>query len=319
MLIGHPFVNKIYLASRGEAGKAIAGRFQNRSAKIHSQYLAPDDKILLNSQVVFFATPNLTALNSAQNFINAGIKVIDLSADFRLKNIAVFKKWYGAEHNQPELLEKAVYGLCEVYKDKIAQAQLIANPGCYATATQLALFPGLSHKLFSANIIADAKSGTSGAGKKLEEAFLYCEVNENLRAYAISGHRHHPEIVANLNSVCESGVNLTFVPHLIPMQRGILVTIYTQKNPNITNEQIINVYREYYKQAKFVRVLDYGKTPATADVCRSNFCDIGIFVNEENNMVIITSVIDNMVKGAGGQAIQNMNLMMGFAEDAGLL
>lgn len=320
ILIRHQNVEKVFLVSRGEAGKLLDKKYNKVSKKIYPQYLSPDNKLLHESSVVFFATPNGTALNTAKTFYDKGILIIDLSADFRLKNSKEYQKWYGAEHTQAQMLAQAVYGLPEIYRQELDKTKIIANPGCYATATQLGLYPLIKNDLIETNnIIVDGKSGTSGAGKKLEAEYMFCEVNETLRAYAISGHRHHAEITQTLNLFSKTPIELTFVPHLIPMQRGILVTIYCRKKAEIDEEQIRLAFNKVYKNANFVRVLDRGLTPSTADVSRSNFCDLGINVDCQNNRVVITSAIDNMVKGAAGQAVQNMNINLGFNEKMGLI
>lgn len=320
LLIAHSKVEKILLASKSNVDLPIDPKYHKVTDKIYSKYLDYNDNLLFNSDVIFFATPNGVAQKFTKPFYDKEILIIDLSADFRLKNPNEYKKWYGNKHTQSELLNLSCYGLSEIYKSSIAKSRLIANPGCYATAIQLGLYPLIKNKIIQlSNIVVDAKSGVSGAGRKIAGEYLFCEVNENIRAYAISGHRHYPEMIQTLQPIADEPIDLTFIPHLIPMQRGILATIYANSISNITSNQIKETFLDCYENTKFVRVLKNGETPNTANVVNTNFCDLGIHLIENSKKIIVTSAIDNMVKGAAGQAIQNMNIALGFDESEGLI
>jgi len=277
----------------------------------------PDDVILNQCEVIFFATPHGVAMKSVGDFIKQGIKVIDLGADFRLNDTVEYQKWYGSEHTQDDLLSSAIYGLCEVNREQIKNATLVANPGCYPTAIQLALKPLIDNKLIDlSNIIADCKSGVSGAGRGVNQATLLCEVSESFKAYGVSGHRHYPEIKQELALLAGESVGLTFVPHLVPMIRGMQATLYVDLLDG--NTEVQSVFAEAYKDEHFVTVLDAGIMPETRSVKSSNFCQIAVQKAPDSNKLIIVSVIDNLVKGASGQAIQNMNIMFGLDENTGL-
>ena len=250
--------------------------------------------------------------------INDTVNLIDLSGDFRFDDLSVYEEWYKIKHANPELNKKAVFGLPELYKDKIKKAKLIANPGCYPTSAILGTAPLLKNKLVKHDIIVDSKSGVSGAGKKLTNNTHFPEANENFSAYGIANHRHSPEIQQEMEKLFGSKVNLSFTPHLVPINRGILTTIYMTFNKFMETNEVIALYREFFKDSPFVRVLDEGKFPQTKAVLGSNYCDIGIKSDKRTGRVIVISAIDNLVKGASGQAIQNMNLMMGFGEKEGL-
>jgi N-acetyl-gamma-glutamyl-phosphate reductase len=275
---------------------------------------------LADCEVVFFATPNGTAMQMARALLDRGVKVIDLSADFRLKNATEWTKWYGMEHARPELLAEAVYGLPEVNREAIKQARLIACPGCYPTSVQLGFLPLLENGLVDANhLIADVKSGVSGAGRKAELATLMSETGESFKAYSASGHRHLPEITQGLNAAAKSKVNLTFVPHLTPMIRGIHATLYARlSHSNMGLAELQAVYEQRYKDEWFVDVLPIGSHPDTRNVRGSNKCQIALHQPQGGQTIVILSVIDNLVKGAAGQAVQNMNLMFGLDECSGL-
>ena len=325
LLAAHPEVEIQVITSRSEKGLPVADMYPNLRGHLDIAFSEPDMKILTQCDVVFFATPNGIAMTMARELVDAGVKVIDLAADFRIKDIKEWSKWYGMEHACPELVEQAVYGLPEVNRAEIKKAQLIANPGCYPTAVQLGLLPLIENGLIDTdNLIADAKSGVSGAGRTAAVATLQAESSENFKAYAVAGHRHLPEIkqglaLANIKSN-KSEVGLTFVPHLVPMIRGIHATCYAtlkDKKKN-TAAQLQALYEKQYADEVFVDVLPAGSFPETRSVKGANHCRMAIHVPQEGNTVVILSVIDNLVKGAAGQAVQNMNIMFALNEDAGL-
>ncbi|CAB9539060.1 N-acetyl-gamma-glutamyl-phosphate reductase (EC 1.2.1.38) [uncultured Gammaproteobacteria bacterium] len=317
LLHNHAQVEVIAISSRSEVGQRVDKMFPSLVGQCDLVFSLPDDAILDECEVIFFATPHGVAMKNAGDFIKQGIKVIDLGADFRLKDKAEYQKWYESEHTQDDLLSSAIYGLCEVNREQIKNATLIANPGCYPTAIQLALKPLIDNKLIDlSSIIADCKSGVSGAGRGANQATLLCEVSESFKAYGVSGHRHYPEIKQELALLAGESVGLTFVPHLVPMIRGMQATLYVDLLDNTTEVQ--SVFAEAYKDEHFVTVLDAGVTPETRSVKSSNFCQIAVQKAPDSNKLIVISVIDNLVKGASGQAIQNMNLMFGFDENLGL-
>ena len=279
-------------------------------------FVSPEDADLKNVDIVFFATPNGIAMNYADSLISDGKIVIDLAADFRIKDKDVWEKWYGMKHKSPNLIDQAVYGLPEINRDIIKKSKLIANPGCYPTAIQLALIPLLKKKLINpTNIIADAKSGISGAGKNPELKLLMSEAEEDFRAYGIGGHRHLPEIEENLASICGEDVKLTFVPHLVPMVRGIHATLYVEC---IKDFEAYDIFESFYEDEPFVDVMPADMSPNTKSVRASNFCRISFHREIDSNRLIIFSVIDNLMKGAAGQAIQNMNIVMDWPEASGI-
>ncbi|MDD5746159.1 MAG: N-acetyl-gamma-glutamyl-phosphate reductase [Candidatus Omnitrophica bacterium] len=275
------------------------------------------EKISQTSDVIFLALPHRVSMGVAPDFLNRGKRVIDLSADYRLKNIDEYQKWYASEHKSKEFVPDSVYGLCELKRDAIKTAQLVANPGCYPTGAILACAPFLKKKLVDPEIIIDAKSGTSGAGRAASVALLFSEVNENFKAYKVGSHQHTPEIVQELGEVAGEAVQLTFVPHLVPMTRGILSTIYMNLRENISVFEAVDMARKFYLNEPFVRVRDADVFPEIQDVVNSNFCDIGIKVDQKR--LIVIAAIDNLVKGAAGQAVQNCNIMFGLKETLGLL
>ncbi|MDF2822269.1 MAG: N-acetyl-gamma-glutamyl-phosphate reductase, common form [Clostridiales bacterium] len=269
--------------------------------------------------VLFTATPHGLSAALINKEILQKVKVIDLSADFRLKDKDTYKVWYGLEHASPELLEEAVYGLSEINKVDIKKAQLIANPGCYPTCSTLSLFPLLKEDIIDeTSIIIDAKSGVSGAGRANNVSSLYCEVNESTKAYGVAAHRHTPEIEEQMSYIANKDIKISFTPHLIPINRGMLTTSYATLKKKKTYNEIKELYEQYYKEEYFVRVLDEGVYPETRWVEGSNFIDINFKIDERTNRIIVISAIDNLVKGAAGQAVQNMNLMFGLPENTGL-
>jgi len=319
LLAAHPEVEIQAITSRSEKGLPVADMYPNLRGHLDLVFSEPDMAVLKNCDVVFFATPNGIAMTMARELVEAGIKVIDLAADFRIKDIDEWSKWYGMEHACPELVEKAVYGLPEVNRAEIKNAQLIANPGCYPTAVQLGLLPLIENDLIETdNLIADAKSGVSGAGRTAAVGTLQAESSENFKAYGVAGHRHLPEIKQGLAIANNADVGLTFVPHLLPMIRGIHATCYATLKDKNTATQLQSLYEKKYAGEYFVDVMPAGSFPETRTVKGANHCRIAVHVPQDGDRVVILSVIDNLVKGAAGQAVQNMNIMFGLSENAGL-
>lgn len=320
LLVKHPSVNIYAVTSRGEAGTRVADIYPNlRKHLPQLTFTEPTLDTLAACDLVFFATPNGTAMKQAPELLSKGVKIIDLAADFRLNSVQDWESWYAMPHSCPDLLAEAVYGLPEVNRAKIAQARLVANPGCYPTAIQLGLLPLLEAGLIdTSDIIADAKSGTSGAGRKAEVSMLMGETGESFKAYNASKHRHTPEITQEINKLAGHSVNLTFVPHLVPMVRGMQATLYVNLlEPNSTVD-LQALYQQRYQNELFVDVLPFGGHPETRSVRGANDCQIAVHRPNQGKKVIILSVIDNLVKGAAGQAVQNMNIMFGLPETNGL-
>jgi N-acetyl-gamma-glutamyl-phosphate reductase len=277
------------------------------------------EQIVDLADFIFCAVPHKTAMDIVPPLLAADKKVVDLSADFRLRDVGVYEQWY-QEHSSPEIIPRAIYGLPELYREQIAEAQLVANPGCYPTSIILGLAPLIKSALIdTSSIIADSKSGTSGAGRAASVGSLFCEVTDGFRAYKVGGtHRHLPEIEQELGALAGKTITLSFTPHLLPISRGILSTIYSNLLQDLTEQQLREYYLEMYADQPFVRLLSEGQQPATQYVRGSNICDLGITIDARTKRVIVTSALDNIVKGASGQAVQNMNLMCGFPENAGL-
>ena len=316
LLAQHPHVELHAITSRGDAGTAVADMFPSLRGRIGLRFVDPKAADLENCDIVFFATPNGIAMNQAGMLLDAGVRVVDLAADFRIKDLADWEKWYGMKHAAPELINEAVYGLPEVNRDKIRSARLVANPGCYPTAVQLGFFPLIESGLVDvAHLIADAKSGVSGAGRKAEVHTLFSESSDSFKAYGVPGHRHLPEIRQGLSIAAGKSVGLTFVPHLTPMIRGIHATLYAR----VTREADFQaLYESRYKEEPFVDVLPPNSHPETRSVRAANTCRIALHRPQGGDTVVVLSVIDNLVKGAAGQAVQNMNIMFGLDECAGL-
>jgi N-acetyl-gamma-glutamyl-phosphate reductase len=316
----HPNVEVTVVTSRSDAGMKVDQLYPSLRGVINVMFTEPDIDKLSDCEVVFFATPNGTAMQMANTLLKRGVKVIDLSADFRIKDAAEWAKWYRMDHACPELLDEVVYGLPEVNRTLITKARLIACPGCYPTAVQLGFLPLLEKNLVDAtHLIADVKSGVSGAGRKAELATLMSETGESFKAYAASGHRHLPEITQGLNTISNNPVSLTFVPHLTPMIRGIHATLYAK--PTLTDvrlQEIQELYESRFANEPFVDILTLGSHPDTRNVKGSNMCQIAIHQPQNGEVLVILSIIDNLVKGAAGQAVQNMNLMFGYKEELGL-
>jgi len=319
LLALHPDVEVSVVTSRSEAGNAVADRFPHLRTYNDLNFTDPSVETLAQCDVVFFATPHGVAQAMMPEFIDSGLKVIDLSADFRLKDPDLWASWYNQPHGCPELIEQAVYGLPEVNREAIKSASLIACPGCYPTAIQLGFLPLLENKLVdTGRLIADAKSGASGAGRGANVGTLLAECADSFKAYGASGHRHSPEISQGLNTFSGEDVALTFVPHLLPMIRGIEATLYAELTTELSLEDIQGIYEKRYENEPFVDVMPLGSHPETRSVKGSNYCRIALHKQVGSNTIIVLSVIDNLVKGASGQAVQNMNLMFGLEEHAGI-
>jgi N-acetyl-gamma-glutamyl-phosphate reductase len=317
LLAGHPDAELTVITSRSEAGRPVADLFPNLRGVTGLAFSEPTAGVLESCDLVFFATPNGTAMQLVPGLLEAGVRVIDLAADFRLSDPQDWERWYGMPHTCADLLQQAVYGLTEVNRAEIAGARLVANPGCYPTAVQLGFLPLLEEGLVDPDcLIADAKSGVSGAGRKPATGFLFCEAGENFKAYAVPGHRHLPEIRQGLERAAGKPVGLTFVPHLTPMIRGIHATLYARLRD--TDRDLQALYEARYGQEPFVDVLPAGSHPETRSVRGANHCRLAVHRPQQGDIVVVLSVIDNLVKGAAGQAIQNMNVMFGLPEQTGL-
>lgn len=277
------------------------------------------DELAAKVDVIFTATPQGLCSSLVNEDILSKVKIIDLSADFRIKDVATYEKWYNIKHKSPQFIEEAVYGLCEINRDKIKGARLIANPGCYPTCSTLSIYPMMKEGLIDPkSVIIDAKSGTSGAGRGAKINNLYCEVNESIKAYGVTNHRHTPEIEEQLSYAAGEQVLINFTPHLVPMNRGILVTAYANLKKNVTYDEVKAIYDKYYKDEFFVRVLDKDVCPETRWVEGSNFVDVNFKIDERTNRIVMMGAMDNLVKGAAGQAVQNMNILFGLEENKGL-
>lgn len=320
LLALHPEVELVTITSRGEAGTAVADMFPNLRGFIDLTFSDPKEAPLQDCDIVFFATPNGIAMQQASSLLKAGVRLVDLAADFRIKDVASWEKWYGMSHASPELIDEAVYGLPEVNREQIRGARLVANPGCYPTATQLGFLPLVEAGCIDlGHLVADAKSGVSGAGRKAETHILFSEASDNFKAYGVSGHRHLPEIRQGLAHAAgkeASEIGLTFVPHLTPMIRGIHATLYAR----ITREEDFQaLFEQRFAAEPFVDVLPPKSHPETRSVRAANTCRIALHRPQGADVLVVLSVIDNLVKGAAGQAVQNMNLMFGLDECSGLL
>lgn len=319
ILATHPEVEVTCITSRSEAGMAVADMYTNLRGYYDLAFTEPDVDVLASCDLVFFATPHGVAMRMAPELLARGVRVVDLSADFRLQDLDVWTRWYGMPHESEEWARKAVYGLPEVARDAIREARLVANPGCYPTAVQLGFLPLLEQGLIrTGHLVADAKSGTSGAGRQGNIGMLHGEVGESFKAYGASGHRHLPEIRQGLELAAGERVGVSFVPHLVPMIRGIEATLYAELNDVADFDRLQALYEERYADEPFVDVMPFGSHPETRSVRGENSCRMALHRQENSPVVIITSVIDNLVKGAAGQAVQNMNIMFGFDERAGL-
>ena len=320
ILLGHKDVEIKWYGSRSYIDKKYASVYQNMFQLVDD--VCKDDnmeQLAKEVDVIFTATPQGLCASLVNDEILSKVKVIDLSADFRIKDVKTYEEWYKIEHKSPQYIDEAVYGLCEINREKVKQARIVANPGCYPTCSTLSIYPLLKEDLIDGNtIIIDAKSGTSGAGRGAKLPNLYCEVNENIKAYGVATHRHTPEIEEQLGYAAGEKVVLNFTPHLVPMNRGILATEYAKLTKKVTYEEVKAIYDKYYADEKFVRVLGEGVCPETKWVEGSNYVDIGFKLDPRTNRIVMMGAIDNLVKGAAGQAVQNMNLLFGLPESEGL-
>jgi N-acetyl-gamma-glutamyl-phosphate reductase len=316
LLAQHPGCELTAITSRQEAGQGVAELFPNLRGRVSLAFADPAKAALTDCDLVFFATPNGVAMKEARRLVDAGVRIIDIAADFRIRDVALWEKWYGVKHACPELVAEAVYGLPEVNRERIREARVVANPGCYPTAVQLGFLPLVEAGIVDLDhLIADAKSGVSGAGRRAEVHTLLAEASDNFKAYGVTGHRHHPEIAQGLALAAGRSVNLVFVPHLVPMIRGIHATLYAK----ITGKADLQaLYEKRYAGEAFVDVMPGGSHPDTRSVRGANFCRIAVHRPEGGDTAIVLAVIDNLVKGASGQAVQNMNIMFGLPETMGL-
>jgi len=321
LLVAHPEVELTIITSRSEAGMPVSDLYPNLRGHLDITFQEPKLESLCECDVVFFATPNGIAMKMTPELINAGVKVIDLAADFRLKDPAEWAHWYGMEHACPEVLEEAVYGLPEINREAIHKARVVANPGCYPTAVTLGFLPLIEQGLLEdAHLIADAKSGVSGAGRGANVGSLLSEASESFKPYGVAGHRHLPEIKQTLSTISGHQVGLTFVPHLVPMIRGIEASLYAvMASDALANDvNLQSLYEQRYADEAFVDVLPAGGLPETRSVKGSNMCRLSVFRPQDGDTVVVSSVIDNLVKGAAGQAVQNMNILFNLDEKTGI-
>lgn len=319
ILLGHPEAQLAAVTSRRFAGMAVGEAFPALYGLTALTYQnATPQEIAALSDIVFLALPHGVSMDIAPVFLQAGKKVIDLSADYRLRDVKTYEAWYG-KHNSEKILKNAVYGIPELYRQEIKKTSLIANPGCYPTSIILGLAPALKNKLLDiSTIIANSASGVSGAGREPQIGSLFCEVDGGFKPYKVGKHRHTPEIEQELSALAGEKFNISFVPHLLPVKRGILSTIYATLKKDITLKQLHEVYSSFYAGEKFVRICPAGSYPNISSVCGSNYCDIGLALDTRTKRAIIIAAIDNLIKGAAGQAVQNMNIICGFLQDAGL-
>ncbi len=313
-------VEIVWYGSRSYIDQRYADIYRNMFRIVDAKCLDDNiEELAGQADVIFTATPQGFCASVMNEEILSKTKVIDLSADFRIKDVETYEKWYGIKHGSPQFIEEAVYGLCEVNREKIKNARLTANPGCYTTCSILTAYPLAKEGIIDMrSLIIDAKSGASGAGRGAKTPNLFCEINENMKAYGVASHRHTPEIEEQLGYASGEETVINFTPHLVPMNRGILVTEYAALKKKVTPEEIKGIYDKYYKEETFIRVMEEGVYPETKWVEGSNYVDIGFKIDTRTNRIIMMGAIDNLVKGAAGQAVQNMNLMFGLAEDEGL-
>lgn len=320
LILGHKDAEIIWYGSRSYIDKKYYEVFGNMFQIIDDKCLDDNmNELAEKADVIFTATPQGLCASLVNEEILKKVKIIDLSADFRIKDVRVYENWYGIEHKSPQFIEEAVYGLCEINREDIKKARLIANPGCYTTCSILSFYPLVKEGLIDPNsIIIDAKSGTSGAGRGAKVNNLYCEVNENIKAYGVLTHRHTPEIEEQLGYAGNTDVKIIFTPHLVPMNRGILVTGYADLAKSVTYDEVRAAYDKYYEKETFVRILDKNVCPETRWVEGSNYVDVNFKLDERTNRIVVMGALDNIVKGAAGQAVQNMNLIFGLPETEGL-
>lgn len=321
LLLGHKHVEIVWYGSRSYIDQKYYRVYQNMFQLVDAVCMDDNmEELAEQVDVIFTATPQGLCASLVKEEILKKAKIIDLSADFRIKDVSTYEEWYKIEHQSPQFIEEAVYGLSEINREQIKDARLIANPGCYPTCSTLSIYPLLKEGIIDGNtVIIDAKSGTSGAGRGAKLDNLYCEVNENIKAYGVASHRHTPEIEEQLSYAAGYPIHINFTPHLVPMNRGILVTAYGSLKKEVTYEEVKAVYDNYYDNERFVRVLDKDVCPQTRWVEGSNFVDVNFKIDPRTNRIIMMGAMDNLVKGAAGQAVQNMNLLFGFPETEGLL
>lgn len=320
ILLGHKDVEIKWYGSRSYIDKKYASIYQNFFQLVDANCMDDNMEVLADQvDVIFTATPQGLCASLVNEEILSKVKIIDLSADFRIKDVKVYEEWYKLEHKSPQFIEEAVYGLCEINREDVKKARLVANPGCYTTCSILTCYPLVKEGIIDPNtIIVDAKSGTSGAGRGAKVDNLFCEVNENMKAYGVATHRHTPEIEEQLGYACGEKITINFTPHLVPMNRGILATAYASLKKDVTYKEVKAIYDKYYADEKFVRVLEKDVCSQTKWVEGSNYVDVNFKIDPRTNRIIMMGAIDNLVKGAAGQAVQNMNLMFGLKESEGL-
>ena len=320
LIMQHKEAEVVWFGSRSYVDQDYASVFRNMFEIVDAKCMEDNMEQLADAvDVIFTATPQGLCSSLVNEDILNKVKIIDLSADFRIKDVNVYEKWYKIEHKSPQFIDEAVYGLCEINREKTKGARLVANPGCYTTCSILSIYPMVKEGLIDPkSIIIDAKSGTSGAGRGAKVPNLFCEVNENIKAYGVATHRHTPEIEEQLGYAAGEEVLINFTPHLVPMQRGILVTAYANLKKKVTYEEVKAVYDKYYKDEYFIRVLNKDETPETRWVEGSNFVDVNFKIDERTGRIIMMGALDNLVKGAAGQAVQNMNIIFGLPENEGL-
>lgn len=320
LLLGHKEAEIVWYGSRSYVDQKYASIYQNMFQLVDAKCMDDNMEALADqADVIFTATPQGLCASLINEDILSKTKIVDLSADFRLKNVKIYEEWYKIEHKAPQYIDEAVYGLCEINREKVKGARLIANPGCYPTCSTLSIYPLLKKNLIDpSTIIIDAKSGTSGAGRGAKTDNLFCEVNENMKAYGVANHRHTPEIEEQLSYAAGTPVLLNFTPHLVPMNRGILITAYASLKKEVSYEEVKAAYDKYYENERFVRVLPKDVCPQTKWVEGSNFVDVNFKIDPRTKRIIMMGAMDNLVKGAAGQAVQNMNLLFGLDEAEGL-
>lgn len=320
ILLQHKDAKIVWYGSKSYIDKKYYEVFQNMFQLVDDVCMDDNmEELAKQVDVIFTATPQGLCASLVDEEVLSKVKIIDLSADFRIKDVKVYEAWYGIKHNSPQFIEEAVYGLCEINREQVKEARIVANPGCYTTCSILSVYPLIKEGIIEANsVIIDAKSGVSGAGRAAKVGNLYCEVNESIKAYGVTTHRHTPEIEEQLSYAAGEDIKINFTPHLVPMNRGILVTAYANLKKQVSYEDVKEIYDKYYGKEYFVRVLDKGVCPETRWVEGSNFVDINFVIDSRTNRIIMMGALDNVVKGAAGQAVQNMNLMFGLDENTGL-
>ena len=320
ILLGHKEAEIVWYGSRSYIDEDYAKVYRNMFKLVSAKCMDDNmEELAKEADVIFTATPQGYCASILNENILSQTKIIDLSADYRIKDVSIYEKWYGIEHKSPELIKESVYGLCEINREAIRTTRLLANPGCYTTCSILTAYPLVKEGIIDPHtLIVDAKSGTSGAGRGAKVNNLYCEVNENIKAYGVLTHRHTPEIEEQLGYACGKDVKIIFTPHLVPMNRGILVTEYANLLKDVTYDDVRAAYEKYYKDEYFIRLLDKNECPETRWVEGSNFVDIGFKIDERTGRIVMMGALDNITKGAAGQAVQNMNLMFGIDETEGL-